>query len=92
MLTRDRLRLFASSFLIPPAYFPAVHASVFAALVLALALPARGEPPALNSHEVNADQSVTFRYYGPAARQVTLSMENTSMLRECRKSGLTPYS
>ena len=33
------------------------------------------QTPALNSHEVNPDHSVTFRYYGPTARTVTLSLD-----------------
>ncbi len=40
-----------------------------------LAGSGRAEPSSLNSHEVNADHSVTFRYYGPAAKQVTLLMD-----------------
>jgi enterochelin esterase family protein len=36
---------------------------------------AAGQPAALNSHEVNADGSVTFRYNGPSAREVTVSLD-----------------
>ena len=56
-------------------HFRAVPRSVFAAFVLALALSARGEPTTLNSHEVNGEGGVTFRYFGPAAKQVTLSLD-----------------
>jgi enterochelin esterase-like enzyme len=31
--------------------------------------------PALNSHEVNADHSVTFRVYAPAAKAVTVALD-----------------
>ena len=41
----------------------------------ALFAPARAEPAELNSHEVNANQSVTFRYYGPAAKAVGLLLD-----------------
>jgi len=36
---------------------------------------AAGQPAALNSHEVNADGSVTFRYYAPSAQGVSVSMD-----------------
>ena len=52
--------------------------SVLTALAVTLATvvtPAHAEPPALNSHKVNADHRVTFRYFGPAAKQVMLSLD-----------------
>jgi enterochelin esterase-like enzyme len=42
---------------------------------VALPLAAAAQQPALNSHEVNADRSVTFRYYGPTARKVTIGLD-----------------
>jgi enterochelin esterase-like enzyme len=48
-------------------------AFVFA--LLALPLVAVAQQPALNSHEVNADRSVTFRYYAPTAQKVTVSLD-----------------
>jgi enterochelin esterase family protein len=54
---------------------------VVAAVCLASVLPATfavaqsGPPPILKSHEVNADRSVTFRYYGPGAKTVGLSLD-----------------
>ncbi len=47
----------------------------FAFGLLALPLAATAQQPALNSHEVNADGSVTFRYYAPTAQKVTVSLD-----------------
>ena len=40
-----------------------------------LGCAARAQQPDLNSHEVNADRSVTFRYYAPTAQKVTLGLD-----------------
>ena len=47
----------------------------FVVAVTALGSPALAQPAELNSHEVNADHSVTFRYDDPAAKQVTLLLD-----------------
>jgi len=49
---------------------------LFVALSLvAVRLTAGAQQTALNSHEVNADRSLTLRYYAPAARHVTVSLD-----------------
>jgi enterochelin esterase family protein len=45
-----------------------------AALAL-LPLHAAAQQPSLNSHEVNADRSVTFRYYAPTAQKVLIALD-----------------
>ena len=45
--------------------------SALAALPIAVA----AQQPALNSHEVNPDHSVTFRFYGPSAQKVTIGLD-----------------
>jgi enterochelin esterase-like enzyme len=42
---------------------------------LFLCAAASGRPPPINSHEVNADHSVTFRYFGPTAQTVALTLD-----------------
>lgn len=46
-----------------------------AAALLTLPAVAAAQQPSLRSHEVNADQSVTFRYYAPSARTVTIGLD-----------------
>jgi enterochelin esterase family protein len=60
----------------PPARSPSLLGLARAAAAL-LALPAlaAAQQPPLKSHEVNADQSVTFRYYGPSAKTVTVGLD-----------------
>jgi enterochelin esterase-like enzyme len=36
---------------------------------------ATAQQPALNSHEVNPDHGVTFRYYAPSAQKVTIDLD-----------------
>jgi enterochelin esterase family protein len=45
------------------------------AALLGLPAAAIAQQPSLNSHEVNPNQSVTFRYYGPSAKQVTIGLD-----------------
>ena len=45
------------------------------AALVALPIAAAAQQPALNSHEVNPDRSVTFRYYGPSAQKVTIGLD-----------------
>jgi len=45
--------------------------AAFAAVIAAAA----AQQPPLKSHEVNPDRSVTFRYFAPTARQVTVSLD-----------------
>jgi enterochelin esterase family protein len=45
------------------------------AALIALPVAAAAQQPALNSHEVNADRSITFRYYSPSARKVTVTLD-----------------
>lgn len=52
-----------------------LHRLSIALAAAALALPARADQPSLKSHEVNADHTVTFRYYGPAAKAVTVALD-----------------
>jgi len=47
----------------------------FLAAAIALPIAAAAQQPALNSHEVNPDLSVTFRYYGPSAQKVTVGLD-----------------
>ncbi|HEY1764019.1 MAG TPA: alpha/beta hydrolase-fold protein [Opitutaceae bacterium] len=44
-------------------------------LALALGAAARAQGPTVKSPEVNPDQSVTIRYYGPGVREVTVSLD-----------------
>ena len=44
-------------------------------LLVALCGPLAAQQPLLKSHEVNPDQSVTFRYYAPTARTVTIELD-----------------
>jgi enterochelin esterase-like enzyme len=44
-------------------------------LLLAVGGAARAQGPAITSPEVHPDQSVTFRYYGPGARAVTVELD-----------------
>ena len=62
------------------------HAVLILALVLTVA-PACAEPAGLNSHEVNANHSVTFRYYGPAAKEVGLLMDYAMTPLPLQKGG-----
>lgn len=41
----------------------------------ALCSPLAAQQPLLKSHEVNSDHSVTFRYYAPTAKTVTLELD-----------------
>jgi enterochelin esterase-like enzyme len=43
--------------------------------LLAQAFPAAAQQPAFNSHEVNADRSLTLRYYAPSARKVAVTLD-----------------
>src|SRR5271157_3579354 len=47
---------------------------VLAALA-ALPIAVAAQQPALNSHEVNPDHSVTFRFYSPSAQTVTIGLD-----------------
>ena len=53
---------------------PGLRALGLAAALLACAA-ARAQQPDIDSHQVNPDGSVTFRYYGPAARRVALTLD-----------------
>jgi enterochelin esterase family protein len=53
----------------------AVGAALTAAAFLATGSAAFAQQAELNSHEVNADGSITFRYLAPAAKTVTLDMD-----------------
>lgn len=44
-------------------------------VLFALCVPLAAQQPLLKSHEVNADRSVTFRYYAPTAKTVTLELD-----------------
>jgi enterochelin esterase family protein len=44
-------------------------------LLAALPLAAAAQQTALNSHEVNPNSTVTFRYYGPTAKAVTIDLD-----------------
>jgi enterochelin esterase family protein len=48
---------------------------LFLAVLAALPVAAAAQQPALNSHEVNPDHSVTFRYYGPSAQKVAIGLD-----------------
>ena len=52
-----------------------VRLSLACAALLAFCAAAPAQQPALNSHEVNPDHSVTFRYYAPTAQKVALSLD-----------------
>jgi len=56
---------------LPPSSFPARLAF---ALLLA-PLGAAAQQPAINSHEVNPDRSVTLRLYAPTAASVTVGVD-----------------
>ncbi|HZZ19194.1 MAG TPA: alpha/beta hydrolase-fold protein, partial [Opitutaceae bacterium] len=45
--------------------------------IAALAATASAQQPSYNSHEVNPDHSVTFRYYAPTAKLVTVGLDYT---------------
>lgn len=45
------------------------------ALLSVLGGQARAQQPRINSHEVNPDQSVTFRYYAPSAEKVLVALD-----------------
>jgi enterochelin esterase-like enzyme len=55
----------------PPLSFPAC----LALLLLAAPLGASAQQPALKSHEVNPDRSVTLRLYAPTAASVTVGVD-----------------
>jgi enterochelin esterase-like enzyme len=63
----------------PTRYLPRILGSAkvpaFALALLALPFAAAAQQPALQSHEVNSDRSVTFRYYAPTAEKVTLKLD-----------------
>jgi enterochelin esterase family protein len=48
---------------------------LLALAALLAACTASAQQPALNSHEVNPDRSVTFRYYAPGAQKVTVALD-----------------
>jgi len=48
---------------------------MLALAALLAACAASAQQTALNSHEVNPDRSVTFRYYAPLAQKVTLTLD-----------------
>ena len=45
------------------------------AALIALTHSAGAQQPLLKSHEVNPDDSVTFRYYAPTAKTVTIELD-----------------
>jgi enterochelin esterase-like enzyme len=47
----------------------------FLGAVAAFPLGAAAQQTSLNSHQINPDQSVTFRYYAPTAKQVTMGLD-----------------
>jgi enterochelin esterase family protein len=51
------------------------HGGVLAAIGLGTAGFAPAQQPQLDSHEVNADRSITFRYYAPTAQKVELRLD-----------------
>jgi hypothetical protein len=43
--------------------------------MVALTLTAHAQQTSINSHQVNADASVTLRYYAPTAGKVVVSLD-----------------
>jgi enterochelin esterase-like enzyme len=43
--------------------------------IIALCSPLAAQQPVLNSHELNPDHSVTFRYYAPTAKAVSIELD-----------------
>lgn len=63
-------------------------AAVLSLCIAALALlagSARAQQPALKSHEVNADGSVTIRYYAPTAQKVWLNLDYSPAKQQLAK-------
>lgn len=58
-----------------PPRLPPAQLARLAFSLLAVPLFAAAQQPALNSHEVNADRSVTFRLYAPTAASVTVGVD-----------------
>lgn len=62
--------------MIPPSRkLPSLGTARLLAALAALPLAAAAQQPALNSHEVNPDRSVTFRYFAPLAKTVTVGLD-----------------
>jgi enterochelin esterase family protein len=49
--------------------------AVASLLFVASAVAQAGPPPTITTHGVHANRSVTFRYYGPGAKRVGLSLD-----------------
>ena len=54
---------------------PLPYLTRLALLMLSVPLAAAAQQPAMKSHEVNPDRSVTFRLYAPTAASVTVGMD-----------------
>jgi enterochelin esterase-like enzyme len=54
---------------------PRFRLSPFLAALLVFPLGAVAQQTSIDSHQVNPDSSVTFRYYGPTAKQVTVGLD-----------------
>lgn len=52
-----------------------LRASLAVAALASACACALAQQPALDSHQVNADHSVTFRYYAPTAKSVTVNLD-----------------
>ena len=57
----------------PPSPSPLSPVARLTLSLLAAPLAAVAQQPALQSHEINPDRSVTFRLYAPAAASVTVA-------------------
>ena len=63
-----------------------VHRTIFGLLGLMILVGhLRAQQPALESHQVNADDSVTFRYFAPTAHEVRVSLDYSPDFRALTK-------